>query len=226
MGSVLLTGGSGGIGTALVDGLVAAGHDVTAVVRGAASAARVEECGATAVTADLAAVELLAEAVPLPDRLDALVHCAAVAPVAPVAGTAPETWREVLTVNVAAAAELTRLTLPALRRARGHVVFVNASPGMHAVPRWSAFVGSKHALREVADSLRAEEARYGVRVTTVYPAATATSRLGAIRAAFGRGFDPQACIQPTTLAAMVGWILSAPADSYVSELSVLPTPRP
>ena len=49
------------------------------------------------------------------------------------------------------------------------MIFVNASPGMRAVPRWAAFVGSKAALRELADSLRLEEAEYGVRVTTVYP---------------------------------------------------------
>ena len=49
----------------------------------------------------------------------------------------------------AAAAELTRLALPALRRSRGHVLFVHATPGMTAVPRWSVFVSSKAALREL-----------------------------------------------------------------------------
>ncbi|MGI5271022.1 SDR family NAD(P)-dependent oxidoreductase [Nonomuraea sp. CA-218870] len=40
---------------------------------------------------------------------------------------------------------------------------------MTGVARWSAFVGSKAALRELADSLREEEAAHGIRVTTVYP---------------------------------------------------------
>ncbi|WP_433436102.1 SDR family NAD(P)-dependent oxidoreductase [Nonomuraea sp. CA-141351] len=44
--------------------------------------------------------------------------------------------------------------------------------------RRTAFFGSKAALRELADSLREEEAGYGVRVTTVYPGATATDLLG------------------------------------------------
>jgi short chain dehydrogenase len=92
--------------------------------------------------------------------------------------------------HVTGAAELTRLMLPALRGACGHVVFVNASPGMRAVPRWSAFVGSKAALRELADSLREEEEHSGVQVTTVYPAGTATERLRRVRAAFGRDYDP------------------------------------
>ncbi|MFI6922301.1 SDR family NAD(P)-dependent oxidoreductase [Nonomuraea spiralis] len=79
-----------------------------------------------------------------------------------------------MAVNVASAAELVRLALPVLRRAKGHVIFVNASPRLTGVARWSAFVASKAALRELADSLREEEAVHGVRVTTVYPAATAT----------------------------------------------------
>ena len=82
--------------------------------------------------------------------------------------------QEILTVNVTAAAELTRLLLPAMRRSRGHVSFVYASLGMRAVARWAAFVGSKDALRDLVDSLRFQETgdrdaghRSGALTTTV-----------------------------------------------------------
>jgi short-subunit dehydrogenase len=39
-------------------------------------------------------------------------------------------------------AALTRAFLPGLRAARGHVVFVNAAPGLHRVPNWSAYTAS------------------------------------------------------------------------------------
>ncbi|TMR11475.1 SDR family NAD(P)-dependent oxidoreductase [Nonomuraea turkmeniaca] len=84
----------------------------------------------------------------------ALVYCAGFSPIAAVARSGPETWRRTMAVNVASTAELVRLALPALRRSRGHVVFVNASPGMTGVPRWSAFVAGKAAMREPDDSLR------------------------------------------------------------------------
>jgi NADP-dependent 3-hydroxy acid dehydrogenase YdfG len=86
-------------------------------------------------------------------------------------------------------------------------------------------VGSKAGLRELADSLRFEEAAHGVRVTTVYPAATATERLRTVRAAFERPYDPARCIHPTSLAEMIAWVLTAPPDSYVTELSVFPSPQ-
>ena len=62
------------------------------------------------------------------------------------------------------------------------------------MPGWSAFAASKAALQELADSLRAEEADHGVRVTTIYPDATATGQLRQVRASFRRGYDPAQCL--------------------------------
>jgi NADP-dependent 3-hydroxy acid dehydrogenase YdfG len=179
------------------------------------------------VDADLARPQRLAQAIGEPGQLDALVHCAGVSvdAIMPVAGAEPTVWQETMAVNVLAAAELTRLALPALRRTHGHVVFINSARGVRAVPGWSAFAASKAALQELADSLRAEEAENGVRVTTIYPGATATGQLRQVREAFGHGYDPQQCIQPETLAATVAWVLAAPPDAYVGELSMLTSPR-
>ncbi|MFI7534422.1 SDR family NAD(P)-dependent oxidoreductase [Streptosporangium sp. NPDC049376] len=219
MGNVLVTGATGGIGRVLVDALTEAGHRVIAVGR---DVGRLDVRG---IEADLAEPATLAAALEGLEDIQGLVHCAGVSPVEAVAESDPETWRRTLAVNVASAAELVRLTLPALRRSGGHVIFVNASPGMTAVPRWSAFVASKAALRELAESLRAEEAAHGVRVTTVFPGGTATDLLGEVRHAFGRPYDPGLCIQPRSLAAMIVWVLNAPPDAYACELSVLPAPH-
>lgn len=221
--NVLVTGATGGIGGALVGALAEAGHRVIAVGRD------IGRLNVRGIEADLAEPTTLAsalgEAAGELEDVRALVHCAGISPVETVAESGPETWRRTLAVNVASAAELVRLTLPALRRARGHVIFVNASPGMTGVPGWSAFVASKAALRELAESLRAEEAAHGVRVTTVFPGGTATDLLGEVRHAFGRPYDPDLCIQPRSLAAMIVWALNAPPDAYACELSVLPSPR-
>jgi NADP-dependent 3-hydroxy acid dehydrogenase YdfG len=223
MGHVLLTGATGGIGVAVVGELVKAGHEVTAIGR---DLERLPPQGEVRrIEVDLARPGSLAAALGEPGPVDALIHCAGVSPVAAVADSEPGTWQRTFAVNLASAAELVRLALPALRRARGHVIFVNASPGMTGVPRWAAFVGSKAGLRELADSLREEEAAHGVRVTTVYPAATATGLLREVRRSFGRPYDPAACIRPETLAAMIAWVLAAPPDSYAAELAVVPSPR-
>ncbi|MBA3939525.1 MAG: SDR family oxidoreductase [Planctomycetes bacterium] len=221
----MVTGASGGIGGAVVTALASAGHDVIAVGRDPGRLPLVP--GVHAMVADLAQPQRLAAVIEEPGQLDALVHCAgvSVAAIAPVAATAAAVWQETMAVNVIAAAELTRIMLAALRRSRGHVVFVNSARGVRAAPNWSAFAASKAALQELADSLRAEEAKNGVRVTSLYPGATATEHLREVRAAFGSDYDPQRCISPQTLAAMVAWVLAAPADGYVAEMSVVPASR-
>ena len=45
-----------------------------------------------------------------------------------------------------------------------------------------------------------------------------------MRASFRRGYDLAECIQPESLGAMVAWVLAAPPDAYVSELTVSPAP--
>ena len=50
---ILLTGGTGYIGSAVLDRLTTAGHEVTAVVRSDDSRAKVEQTGATGVVGDL-----------------------------------------------------------------------------------------------------------------------------------------------------------------------------
>ncbi|MBQ0896212.1 SDR family oxidoreductase [Micromonospora sp. U56] len=224
---MLITGATGGIGAAVARAaadrsyrVMAAGRDTGQLDRQCA-----EMPGSIPGPLDLRSPGGLAASLPALDRLDALVHCAGVAEVASVEETPHSMWLETLTVNVVAAAEITRMLLPALRRAAGHVVFINAAPGLHAVPRWSAYAASKTALRELADSLRAEEAPYGLRVTTIYPGGTATDLLAKVRARFGRPYHAADCIQPATLASVVLTLLDMRDDAYLPEVSVLPTPR-
>jgi nucleoside-diphosphate-sugar epimerase len=57
---ILLTGGTGFIGTAVLDQLVAAGHQVTAVVRSQKSSLQVQDAGATGIIGDLFDAQWLA----------------------------------------------------------------------------------------------------------------------------------------------------------------------
>jgi NADP-dependent 3-hydroxy acid dehydrogenase YdfG len=224
--TAVVTGASGGIGAAVVRAMAGRGDTVLAVGRDPdrLDSLCADAPGSSPVVMDLRDPTDLPQPLAELDRLDLLVHCAGVAEVAAVAETSYELWQETLLVNVAGAAELTRALLPALRRAAGRVVFINAAPGLHAVPRWSAYAASKVALRELADSLRAEEAGHGVRVTTIYPGGTATELLQKVRREFGKPYDPAACLQPATLAELVLATIDAPGDAHITELSVLPPP--
>ncbi len=173
----LLTGAGSGMGAVLAERLLERGDSLVLLARSTERAhdLRADLPDATVLVADLAdaaAVEAVADQ--LPDSLDSVVHAAGVVDLGPVAELTTDAWQSQLAVNLLAPAVLTRLCLPALRSARGTVVFVNSGAGLVAHPSWSAYAASKFGLRALADSLRAEEQEHGVRVTTVYPGRTAT----------------------------------------------------
>ncbi|MCW2867267.1 MAG: short-chain dehydrogenase/reductase, partial [Marmoricola sp.] len=133
-------------------------------------------------------------------------------------------WRSQLDVNLLAPAELTRIALPALRSARGTVVFVNSGAGLRANPGWSAYAASKFGLRALADALRQEEAERGVRVTTVHPGRTATPMQERVHEQEGADYDPGRWIRPETVAAAILHVLDLPRDATIPDLTVSPGP--
>ncbi len=225
MATHLVTGAGSGIGAALADRLLERGDDLVLLARSTERAhdLRSELPGATVLVADLAdAAEVEALAGELPERLDSMVHAAGVVDLGPVADLSTLAWQEQLAVNVVAPAVLTRLALPALRTARGTVVFVNSGAGLSASPHWSAYAASKHALRALADSLRAEEQEYGVRVTTVYPGRTATPMQQRVHDQEGRDYDADDWIDPATVAEAILHVLGLGPDATISDLTIRP----
>ncbi|HEY5050677.1 MAG TPA: SDR family NAD(P)-dependent oxidoreductase, partial [Acidothermaceae bacterium] len=98
MAKALVTGASGGIGSALAAELVSAGYKVTALVRDRHAAQAVSGTDVATIVADLAEVDLLPAAVADCGSFDALIHCAGVSMVAAVAETDPAMWQHMLSV--------------------------------------------------------------------------------------------------------------------------------
>ena len=227
MATHLITGAGSGIGAAVADKLAARGDDLVLLARNAERAAELADryTGAQTVVADLA--DPAATRVPNLDRLDSVLHVAGVVDLGPVADQPFEELREQIDVNLVAPAVLTRLVLPAVRRARGTVVFVNSSAGLVASPTWSAYAASKFGLRAFADSLRAEEVEHGVRVTTVFPSRTATPMQEKVHEQEGRTYDPARWIRPATVADTILHVLDLPDGATIPEVTVRPVvPRP
>lgn len=231
MATHLITGAGAGIGAAVAQALSARGDHLVLLARSPDRADQLRSAhpGAGTLVADLADPRGLAAALggqELPGRLDSLIHVAGVVELGAVAELEVGVWRHTVDVNLLAPAELTRICLPAVRAARGHVVFVNSGSGLRANPDWSAYSASKHGLRALADSLRAEEAGAGVRVTSVYPGRTATGMQAKVHGQEGKEYDPSAWIAPSSVASAVLTALDLPRDAEITDVTVRPGPRP
>lgn len=220
--TALVTGASRGVGAATARAL-APTHDVVLGGRDADAldALATELPGATAWPVELTSVTV--DDVAAIERLDVLVHSAGIARLGTLAESTVEQWRETLEVNVVAVAELTRLLLPALRSAGGHVVMINSGAGITANPGWGSYAASKFALRALADALRAEEP--GLRVTSVHPGRVDTDMQRAVVAHEGGEYDGAAFLMADSVAAAVLAAVQASPDAHLSELVLRPTGR-
>lgn len=223
----LITGAGSGIGAVVARELQERGDHVVLLARDAGRAREIaaEHPGATTLVGDLAQPGRLSWALskqPLPERLDSIVHVAGVVDLGPVADLPAALWEQQLAVNLVGPAELTRLLLPVLRVARGRVVFVNSGAGLHAHAGWSAYAASKHGLKALADSLRAEESENGVRVTSVYPGRTATPMQERVHQQEGRDYDPARFITPESVATTILTALDLPDDAALTDLTIRP----
>lgn len=213
----LLTGAGSGIGAALADLLHGRGDEMLALVRSEARAAELASRwpGVRTLVADL---EAPLGRLDLPDQLDSVVHCAGVVEIGRVADGV-DVERQVR-VNLLAPVELTRRCLPALRAARGTVVFVNSTSGLQANPGWSGYSASKFGLRGFADALRTEEAEHGVRVTSVFPSRTATPMQEQVHDVEGKDYDAADWMSAETVAAAILGVLDLPQDATATDLTL------
>jgi short-subunit dehydrogenase len=223
----VITGAGSGIGAAVTRRLSDRGDELWLWARDAARARELQRRypGARTLVGDLAEPERLSWALghqAPPDRIDSLLHIAGIVELGEVGELTPKVWQATLAANLVAPAELTRLLLPQLRAARGHVVFVNSGAGLRAGPRWAAYAASKHGLKALADALRGEEAANGVRVTTVYPGRTATPMQEKVHQQEGKDYDPDRWMTADSVATTVLTALDLPHGTVINDLTVRP----
>jgi NAD(P)-dependent dehydrogenase (short-subunit alcohol dehydrogenase family) len=197
----LVTGGSRGIGAAVVRQLLDAGAEVLTTARSATSA--VPE-GATLVAADVrtrAGSETLAAAVQeVLGGVDVLVHNAGGArPYKDASAIPDEEWQDALDLNYLASVRLDSLLVPGMRERRsGTIVHVSSAVVPTPVGPFLHYTAAKAALENYSRGLASELAPFGIRVNTVTPGRVATPGGEATREQWAR-LDPTQDQNSTTV---------------------------
>ena len=180
--NVLITGASGGVGTALTRALDDAGWRVFAGVRSADAAAGVETLGGdvTAVQLDLTDDESIRRAAATVtaevggEGLAGLVNNAGIIVQGPLELVPIHALRRQFEVNVIGQIAVTQAFLPLLRQGTGTLVNMGAASGRVTVPMLGPISASKAALESLTDALRMELKHQGVGVTIIEPGAMET----------------------------------------------------
>ena len=182
--SIIITGASSGIGRA--SALALAGWDGPLILSGRSSdrlqetlALLIERQGRGSVCpADLSSPKQLAALVEWAEKqapLHGFVHAGGGAEFGTAESQPPEVWEAQIGVNLNAAYRLTHLALQGMiPRKQGHLVYINSVAGLRSFPASSAYVAAKHGLKGLADAVREDVRPHGIKVSTLYPGATAS----------------------------------------------------
>ena len=216
--NALVTGGTRGIGRAVVDELVALGADVAVVARGGTD-------GLPGVAADVTSAADRARIVSFVKErgpLHVLVHNAGGNIRGPLISYDDDTIERMIALNLTAALFLSRDLHPFLAATRdARVIHVGSVAGHVALPTGVAYGAAKAGLAQASRTLALEWAKDGIRVNTVAPWYTRTplvepvlarpESLAAIvaRTPLGR------IAEPREVATAIAF-LALPASSYIT----------
>lgn len=162
-----VTGGSGGIGGAILEHLSAEGATPYSL-----DTVETTRAGwiATDVRDDRSVEAALAQIEARHGRVDILVHAAGVSFDAVVWKMPLAEWDRILAINLRGAFLLLRAGVPALRRAGGgRVVLIGSINGSRGAFGTSAYSASKAGLIGLARTVARETGRFGIRVNVIEP---------------------------------------------------------
>lgn len=186
----LVTGGNGGIGLGMAEGLAQAGATVAVwgqnPEKNAKAEARLKAIGGQVLVqqvdvADEAAVVAgVAEVIQKLGRLDFCAANAGIGGGAPFTEMTTEKWRRVTTVNLDAVFWTFREAAKHMvERANagdpgGSLVVTSSTSAIHGAPRNEAYASTKGGVLAMVRGLAVEFARYGVRANSILPGWIAT----------------------------------------------------
>jgi NAD(P)-dependent dehydrogenase (short-subunit alcohol dehydrogenase family) len=181
-----LTGSSRGLGRAIADAVLAAGHELVATARNpeslddlvAAYPDRVLPL-ALDVTDPAAADAAVAAGRERFGRIDVVVNNAGYADLAAVEDVDPDAFRAQIDTNLFGVVNVTKAALPVLReQGGGHVIQVSSIGGRLATPGLAAYQSAKWAVGGFSSVLAAEVAPLGIKVTVLEPGGMQTDWAG------------------------------------------------
>jgi NAD(P)-dependent dehydrogenase (short-subunit alcohol dehydrogenase family) len=218
---VIVTGGSSGLGRAIVTRLVESEARPVNLDRRPPAGEQQDPSGARWCQVDLAdtaAAEAVVREVGESGGIDAVVTCAGVDHPGALEAVSREQWERVLAVNLLGTAAVVRAALPWLRRSRGRVVTVASTLGHGAVADATAYCASKWGVVGFTRSLMAE-LKGEVGVTLLTPGGMTTAFFDDRDQQYRPGPDA-VLADPLEVAEAAVFALSRPPGVEVRELVV------
>ena len=241
----IVTGASSGIGRAIVSALVGAGCHVAMGARRVEELERtkeivMKECPGTSSKAvimktDMTCLSDVQSLVSTAEKslgpVDILVNNAGVMYFTMMSNVKWDQWERTVDVNCKGTMYGVGSILPSmLSRGKGHIVNITSDAGRKAFPGLGVYSGSKFFVEAMSQSLRAETASTGLRVTCIQPGNVetpllATSTDADALKAYGEPSGAKV-LEPADIGRAVVYAVTQPQWCAVNEILVEPREEP
>jgi NAD(P)-dependent dehydrogenase (short-subunit alcohol dehydrogenase family) len=205
--SVLITGATGGLGTAVCEAFLETGAKVIGVARHWTEPVSFMTLAADLTTAE--GCDAMVEQALTQGPIDALVHLlGGFGGGEPIAGTSDKIWDGMMTLNLRAAFCAMRAVLKPMTAAKyGRIVAVGSRASVEPLPNFAAYSVSKAALVALAKNVAAENKDLGITANVVLPSTidTAPNRQAMAKSDFSRW------VKPESIAKTLVWLASREA---------------
>jgi short-subunit dehydrogenase len=180
---VVITGGSDGIGKALVEQFLALGAKVATCGRSQdkLNQLQVQHPGASLflkgvdVSKEQECEQFIADVIATWGQIDVLINNAGISMRALITETTTETLKQVMDINFWGTVFTTKAALPAILKQKGVIVGVSSIAGYRGLPGRSGYSASKFALNGWLESIKTELLHTGTHVMWVCPGFTSSN---------------------------------------------------
>lgn len=185
MKSVLITGGSKGIGLGIAEVLLNQGMKVAITGRNKSTVdqavTHLKDKGHTEVLgiqSDVRKLEdennAVQEVVSAFGSLDVLIANAGVGHFAPIDELSSEQWNSVIDINLTGVFNSTKAAIPALKKSEGYIITIASLAGTNFFARGAAYNASKFGLVGYTQAIMLDLRPHNIKVSTIMPGSVAT----------------------------------------------------
>lgn len=205
----IITGAGRGIGRATAIELASAGYRLMLVSRNEEELNETARLvgGALVAPGDVRSTDEIQQVIEgtlghYDGRLDAVIHCAGMAPARSIVQMSPDEWRDVIETNLSSAFYLCRAAWPVFQRLGGGVIVnVSSFAARDPFPGFAAYGAAKAGLNLFGLSAAREGQAAGIRVHTIAPAAVETSMFRALLT--HEQYPPEKALAPADVARVI-----------------------
>lgn len=217
MKTILISGGSEGLGKAIAKNLVKDNRVIILARDVAKLKAAADELGCEYIVGDVRDYAAMQKVCDDLGSVDCLINNAGVWLQGPLDETNPDRIQETIDTNIHGTISLTKAVIPQMKRQKsGLIINVISQGGLNAREGWPIYTASKWAITGFTKAMQQELEPFGIGVTGLYPATLNTEMF----AKSGISKDVSHALDPADVAKTVAFIVSMDGTLMLPEMGI------